>query len=49
MTIATPSDKASGNAPEMRCYVEAQDGEAAAGLLKQGLGLIESFKVETKI
>lgn len=34
----------SGNAPEMRCYVEASTAEEAADLLKQGLGLIENFK-----
>nr|WP_272213092.1 hypothetical protein [Marinicella sp. W31]MDC2879036.1 hypothetical protein [Marinicella sp. W31] len=27
----------SGNAPEMRCYVEAEDAEAASSLLQQGL------------
>jgi phosphomannomutase len=32
----------SGNAPEMRCYVEAQDEEAAEDLLRQGLMLIRA-------
>lgn len=30
----------SGNAPEMRCYVEAADKERAASLLRQGLSLL---------
>ena len=34
----------SGNAPEMRCYVEAEDNAKAAELLRQGLALIENFK-----
>ena len=34
----------SGNAPEMRCYVEAETAEAAKALLKQGLSLITAFK-----
>ncbi|WP_319517959.1 phosphomannomutase [uncultured Martelella sp.] len=34
----------SGNAPEMRCYVEAKDADAASRLLRQGLSLIEDFK-----
>lgn len=33
----------SGNAPEMRCYVEAADEKAAKALLEQGLGLIRTF------
>ncbi len=33
----------SGNAPEMRCYVEAESDAAATALLRQGLGLIEAF------
>ncbi|MBB4122881.1 phosphomannomutase [Martelella radicis] len=36
----------SGNAPEMRCYVEAETAEAARDLLKQGLSLIEGFKAD---
>lgn len=32
----------SGNAPEMRCYVEAEDEEAAQNLLRQGLSLIRA-------
>nr|WP_321482392.1 phosphomannomutase [uncultured Cohaesibacter sp.] len=34
----------SGNAPEMRCYVEAENEAAAKVLLKKGLGLLDSFK-----
>ena len=34
----------SGNAPEMRCYVEAASAREARELLKQGLSLIEGFK-----
>lgn len=34
----------SGNAPEMRCYVEAASAGEARELLKQGLALIEGFK-----
>ncbi len=33
----------SGNAPEMRCYVEAETPEAAKALLKQGLDLIRTW------
>lgn len=33
----------SGNAPEMRCYAEAPDAEAARRLLDQGLDLIRSW------
>jgi phosphomannomutase len=33
----------SGNAPEMRCYVEAADETAAGKLLAQGLDLIRSW------
>ena len=33
----------SGNAPEMRCYVEAADKESAASLLKDGLSLLERW------
>lgn len=35
----------SGNAPEMRCYVEAVDKESAASLLTQGLSLLEGWTV----
>lgn len=34
----------SGNAPEMRCYVEAQDKEQAASLLHQGLSLLKDWE-----
>ncbi|WP_159945860.1 phosphomannomutase [Rhizobium sp. 18065] len=34
----------SGNAPEMRCYVEASSPEEAKKLLKGGLGLLESWQ-----
>ncbi|WP_180898244.1 phosphomannomutase [Martelella soudanensis] len=34
----------SGNAPEMRCYVEAASAGEARELLKKGLALIEGFK-----
>ncbi len=33
----------SGNAPEMRCYVEAASEDAARALLQQGLGLISAW------
>lgn len=33
----------SGNAPEMRCYVEAHDEEGAQHLLSQGLDLIKAW------
>ena len=33
----------SGNAPEMRCYVEASDENAAAKLLEEGLAAIRAF------
>lgn len=33
----------SGNAPEMRCYVEAETPEGAEALLRQGLSLVLSF------
>lgn len=33
----------SGNAPEMRCYVEATDEDEANALLNQGLDLIRNF------
>jgi phosphomannomutase len=33
----------SGNAPEMRCYVEAADEAAAARLLQAGLGRIREW------
>jgi phosphomannomutase len=33
----------SGNAPEMRCYVEASSEEEAKALLEQGLGLISAW------
>ncbi|MCJ8236811.1 phosphomannomutase [Peteryoungia algae] len=33
----------SGNAPEMRCYVEASDKESAASLLSQGLSLLAGW------
>nr|WP_319513656.1 phosphomannomutase [uncultured Cohaesibacter sp.] len=35
----------SGNAPEMRCYVEAENEAAAKALLQKGLGLLENFTV----
>lgn len=35
----------SGNAPEMRCYVEAADADNAAALLKQGLSLLASWSI----
>lgn len=34
----------SGNAPEMRCYVEAPTAEAAQGLLRQGLEAIRAWQ-----
>lgn len=34
----------SGNAPEMRCYVEAESEKAADALLSKGLGLIQAFR-----
>ncbi|KPF44460.1 phosphomannomutase [Rhizobium sp. AAP43] len=34
----------SGNAPEMRCYVEAADQNSARDLLERGLALIASWK-----
>jgi phosphomannomutase len=33
----------SGNAPEMRCYVEAAGENEAKALLEQGLGLIRAW------
>jgi phosphomannomutase len=36
----------SGNAPEMRCYVEAQDEQEASKLLAQGLDLIRRWAAE---
>ena len=33
----------SGNAPEMRCYVEAESADAADALLAQGLSIIRDF------
>lgn len=33
----------SGNAPEMRCYVEAADKDKAESLLKQGLSLLRAW------
>lgn len=33
----------SGNAPEMRCYVEAEDEKAAAALLDSGLSLVREW------
>ncbi len=36
----------SGNAPEMRCYVEAPTEKAAAALLDNGLALIRRFATE---
>jgi phosphomannomutase len=33
----------SGNAPEMRCYVEAADADKADELLSNGLNLIRNF------
>ncbi|NBB48119.1 hypothetical protein GVN24_07545 [Rhizobium sp. CRIBSB] len=35
----------SGNAAEMRCYVEAAHGEAAKALLEQGLALLKRWVV----
>ncbi len=37
----------SGNAPEMRCYVEAQAAESAQELLRQGLDAIRSWQSTT--
>lgn len=34
----------SGNAPEMRCYVEAPDAAVAKALLKSGLDLVRTFR-----
>lgn len=34
----------SGNAPEMRCYVEAANEKDAKALLKQGLALLDAYK-----
>ena len=34
----------SGNAPEMRCYVEAEDARAAGTLLHKGLQLIRDYR-----
>ncbi|WP_414899996.1 phosphomannomutase [Rhizobium cremeum] len=34
----------SGNAPEMRCYVEAADEDAAQALLEKGLGLLGGWQ-----
>ncbi len=39
----------SGNAPEMRCYVEAPTDAAAAQLLNDGLALIRRFAIERNI
>jgi phosphomannomutase len=36
----------SGNAPEMRCYVEAETEAAARDLMANGLGLIEAWEKE---
>jgi phosphomannomutase len=33
----------SGNAPEMRCYVEAADKQGAQALLDQGLSLLGTW------
>jgi phosphomannomutase len=33
----------SGNAPEMRCYVEAEDEAAASSLLEKGLSLVRDW------
>ncbi|MFD1329938.1 phosphomannomutase [Mycoplana ramosa] len=38
----------SGNAPEMRCYVEAATEEAAQALLEQGLALIRDWAARSK-
>lgn len=38
----------SGNAPEMRCYVEAGDEAAAQGLLAEGLALIRAWAEKRK-
>ncbi|MNL53458.1 hypothetical protein D3C87_1767050 [compost metagenome] len=34
----------SGNAPEMRCYVEAKDAGLAEALLKKGLSALSAWK-----
>lgn len=36
----------SGNAPEMRCYVEAEDAASAAALLAEGMRLIRDWSVQ---
>lgn len=36
----------SGNAPEMRCYVEASDEQSAARLLADGLALLRDFDAQ---
>jgi phosphomannomutase len=38
----------SGNAPEMRCYVEAADEDAAKTLLAEGLDLIRMWAANNK-
>tara|TARA_R110002020_G_scaffold367683_1_gene579520 strand:- start:5752 stop:7203 length:1452 start_codon:yes stop_codon:yes gene_type:complete len=37
----------SGNAPEMRCYVEAKDQEGAQALLQQGLSMLRNWATES--
>jgi mannose-1-phosphate guanylyltransferase/phosphomannomutase len=37
----------SGNAPEMRCYVEAEDGAAAEALLQAGLARIREWTAQS--
>jgi phosphomannomutase len=34
----------SGNAPELRCYVEADSEERASALLRYGLATLKSFR-----
>jgi phosphomannomutase len=38
----------SGNAPEMRCYVEAGTEDEARALLEEGLGLIRGWAIRTR-
>ena len=35
----------SGNAPEMRCYVEAKDDASASALLDKGLSLVRNWAI----
>lgn len=49
--LAQPADeffvgedyRPSGNAPEMRCYIEAKDQDGAQALLRQGLGMLRNW------